>query len=633
MTAFTMSNLSMIGHFHLKYHPHLHLMVKVMHSAGPRPVVRNLIQPLSTLQNFCGNDFIYDYTTNELSYGTINAAFSSDLSFPENDTFIAGLNISVADFTEFANMPQYTGDGANPDFLAFLTEVFIGPDEFYLSANDSEVHAFAGNDTMYGDDGDDTLYGDTGSDSLIGGDGNDSLIGGLGGDFLQGDAGDDVLDGGMGSDTLIGGVGDDILIGRTGTDTASYADITDAVYVDLMNAEAQDTGGAGIDTLIEIENLVGGGGDDDLGGNASANRISGGTGNDTIQSDEGNDTLYGGDGDDSLIGHYSYDDVTFYGGAGADTLEGGAGNDLLVGGGAETDTSDSLDGGNGDDTLIADGGDSRIEGGAGNDLIYGGSGIANLFYETTTGSINVNLKTGLADDGMGGTDTISGVENVFGSGFSDKITGDDGDNWLIGFEGNDTLDGGDGIDTVSYANSIDGGDVVVNLTTGTATDRWGDTDTLLNIERVRGSEGNDSVTGSLANNNLKGMGGDDTLIGGGGNDMLEGGTGDDRITGGDGIDTASYNGATPAVTVNLSLTAAQNTIGAGTDTLSTFENLRGSAYNDTLVGDGHANSFDGGAGNDILTGGAGNDTFTVEKGTDAVVSRRWWKFEGGVISG
>ena len=59
--------------------------------------------------------------------------------------------------------------------------------------------------------------------------------------------------------------------------------------------------------------------------------------------------------------------------------------------------------------------------------------------------------------------------------------------------------------------------------------------------------------------------------------------------GGSGIDTVSYANATAGtngqgVTVNLGLTSAQNTIRAGTDTLSGFENLTGSQFNDTLTG-------------------------------------------------
>ena len=43
-----------------------------------------------------------------------------------------------------------------------------------------------------------------------------------------------------------------------------------------------------------------------------------------------------------------------------------------------------------------------------------------------------------------------------------------------------------------------------------------------------------------------------------------------------GTDTAFYSDATSGVTVSLAISGAQNTGGAGTDTLSTIENLYGS---------------------------------------------------------
>ncbi len=79
------------------------------------------------------------------------------------------------------------------------------------------------------------------------------------------------------------------------------------------------------------------------------------------------------------------------------------------------------------------------------------------------------------------------------------------------------------------------------------------------------------------------------LIGAAGNDVLNGGPGNDTMDGGPaGIDTASYANAPAAVTVNLALQGvAQNTIGAGIDTLVNFENLGGSAFNDVLSGNGN----------------------------------------------
>jgi len=76
----------------------------------------------------------------------------------------------------------------------------------------------------------------------------------------------------------------------------------------------------------------------------------------------------------------------------------------------------------------------------------------------------------------------------------------------------------------------------------------------------------------------------------------------------------------------------------------------GQRDSDLLTGGGGFDSLRGGFGADTLTGGDGNDTLIGGPGADtfkfadgfgndtvygfsAVVSRRWWKFEGGVISG
>ncbi|MDL5595582.1 retention module-containing protein [Bacillus subtilis] len=115
---------------------------------------------------------------------------------------------------------------------------------------------------------------------------------------------------------------------------------------------------------------------------------------------------------------------------------------------------------------------------------------------------------------------------------------------------------------------------------------------------LNGGDGNDVLTAGSGNNELHGGAGNDLLYSGPGNDILDGGTG---------IDTVSYAHATAGVTVNLSLLGAQNTIGAGIDTISNVENLVGSNFNDTLTGDNNNNVINGGLGNDILNGGGGDD--------------------------
>jgi serralysin len=67
------------------------------------------------------------------------------------------------------------------------------------------------------------------------------------------------------------------------------------------------------------------------------------------------------------------------------------------------------------------------------------------------------------------------------------------------------------------------------------------------------------------------------------------------------------------------VTTLQNTLGAGSDTLSGIENLTGSAFRDVLTGNASANTLIGGGGNDVLTGGAGTDVLLGEDGDDIFV--------------
>lgn len=139
----------------------------------------------------------------------------------------------------------------------------------------------------------------------------------------------------------------------------------------------------------------------------------------------------------------------------------------------------------------------------------------------------------------------------------------------------------------------------MNLATGSGQATGGaGTDTVSNFENLTGSAFNDTLTGD------------------GNTNVIEGGAGNDTINGAGGTDTVTYVSAGSAVTVNLSTGTGQNTGGAGTDTLSNFENLTGSAYNDTLTGNSSANVIQGGVGTDTINGGGGGDTLYGNDGTD-----------------
>ena len=209
------------------------------------------------------------------------------------------------------------------------------------------------------------------------------------------------------------------------------------------------------------------------------------------------------------------------------------------------------------------------------------------------------------------------IENAIGGSGADVLTGNDVANWLQGNGGNDTLNGGLGDDRLSGGsgtNGLNGGSgsdwadytagvtaaVAANLGTGAATYNSGAAhDNFSSVENILGSTFNDVLTGD------------------GNANIIEGNLGNDTLDGAGGVDTASYARASAAVTVNLGTVGAQNTVAAGNDTLSNFENLLGSDFNDTLTGNASANVITGGLGNDTLDGAGGADTLVGGLGNDS----------------
>jgi Ca2+-binding RTX toxin-like protein len=153
----------------------------------------------------------------------------------------------------------------------------------------------------------------------------------------------------------------------------------------------------------------------------------------------------------------------------ADTvLEGTIGNDFLVGGAG----SDVILGNEGNDVIYGGAGNDLIAGGAGNDNIDSGIGADTVsFFNSPVGVVldlgtdNQNIPI-TAIDGFGTTDTLLHIENIQGSSFGDKITGDNNDNHLYGLEGKDLLSGGAGNDTISGGSGAD------TLTGGAGADRF-----------------------------------------------------------------------------------------------------------------------------------------------------------------
>lgn len=450
--------------------------------------------------------------------------------------------------------------------------------------------------TVNAGDGDDLVLGDgfgayttplTIPMTVNGGAGDDIIVGGSANDpALNGDGGDDVLVGGQGNDTMNGGAngggGDDVAY-----DNASFVGAATAAGItfDLGTTSAQITGGAGSDTVTNVENVQGSTFDDTLRGNASANTLQGWEGDDTLIGLGGNDVINGDAGSDTA----SYDNVTYAGAASAGiTLDlSNASSQNTVGAGSDTVTN--------------------VE-----------NVIGSSFGDTLTGDSVANVLSGL-----GGTDTLKGAAG------NDTLDGGAGNgDQLAGGNGDDAFNGGAGTgDTVSYDDTFAGVVPTTGITFSlavlsptTQTTGGAGTDTLVGgVENLTGSSKADRLTGDGGANVLQGGAQNDTLGGGSGDDTLVGGAGDDVFTGGSGVDLVSYDAtvyagaAGAAITFNLSLCTAQATAGSGSDRQtcpngkSDIENLTGSAGNDTLTGNVLANRILGLDGQDTIYGLSGND--------------------------
>jgi Ca2+-binding RTX toxin-like protein len=256
----------------------------------------------------------------------------------------------------------------------------------------------------------------------------DIFNGTAGDDVLAGTKGADLLAGLAANDTLSGGLGNDTLSGSSGNDTADFSHATQGFAATLGATVTVTVGVGDTDVLLDIENLVGGSGDDTLVGDGGANILAGGLGNDTLRGGAGNDTLRGGDGDDVFLLTAAADGVDSYdGGSGTDTVLGSAASDALS-------VSSGLPNLSGIEVL--DGGS-----GAANTLL-GSSGIDILDFSS------LSVRNFLIDAGGGDDIVIGGAEGET----------------IDGGSGADTLSGGGGADRFMIgASALSARDVVTDL--------------------------------------------------------------------------------------------------------------------------------------------------------------------------
>jgi Ca2+-binding RTX toxin-like protein len=178
----------------------------------------------------------------------------------------------------------------------------------------------------------------------------------------------------------------------------------------------------------------------------------------------------------------------------------------------------------------------------------------------------------------------------------------------------DIADGNGGNDNCGFLNHPDPVTVDLRITGPQDTGSAG-LDTISDCEVTIGGSAGDTLIGTSGPNTLAGGPGNDTLLGLGGNDTLDGGAGTS--------DTVSYaQASTGPVSVNLGTAGAQNTGGAGNDTISNTESAIGSPFSDTLIGTGAANVLDGYDGVsdslDCVAAGDGDTVIADEVGVDEI---------------
>jgi Ca2+-binding RTX toxin-like protein len=532
-----------------------------------------------------------------------------------------------------------------------------------------------GNDVLTGTAGADAIDGLDGNDKLVGGAGDDLLYGGGGrdrADYTDATAGITVDmaagtvagDVSVGTDTLraieqVGGSnfadtyvatgfgtsspnassignavntfegmgGNDTITGN-GNTQLSYLNATAGVTVDLAAGTATGDVSVGTDSFTGVTRVRGSQYDDTLLGSnqGGVEQFIGGAGNDFIDGRGGNDrAAYSSFVNDTVTAG-----VTINLAAGTVTGDASVGTDTLrsiefVRGSNFADhydatgfTATSINAGSAG-TNNTGAAFNEIEGMGGNDVITGNGNTRIAFYNAT-GGVTVDIQAGTATGDISvGSDTFTNVMSVAGSQFDDTFYGGANPSGTSeqfeGRAGNDLFDGRGGFDQAIYNNdtAVTTGinvDMAAGIVTG---DAAVGTDTLVSIESVRGTNLADTYVATgfsgastdtgLANtfNEFEGLGGNDTITG----------NGNTRI---------SFVSASGGVTVDLAAGTAIGNSSVGSDTiLGGVARVRGSNFNDTILGGFGNNILEGQDGNDRLTGREGNDTLNGGNGVDIAI--------------
>ena len=207
----------------------------------------------------------------------------------------------------------------------------------------------------------------------------------------------------------------------------------------------------------------------------------------------------------------------------------------------------------------------------------------------------------MGDNTIIGTD---GNDELYGFSGDDTINGMGGDDWLYGGVGDDIIDGGAGFDRIDFRESASS--VVVDFSAGTAAGAAIGSDKISNIERVIGSNFDDTLIGSTTDDDVW--------------ESFTGGLGDDIIDGAGGNDYVWYGRSNAGIQVDLETGIV--TGGEGEDQLTSIEWVAGSNFADILLGSEGDDGFspdalgDDGAGSNFKVGGT--DIIDGKGGIDTV---------------
>jgi Ca2+-binding RTX toxin-like protein len=465
------------------------------------------------------------------------------------------------------------------------------------------------------------VNGTSEADNLVGTEGNDELYG------LESD------------DRIWGTTGSDLLNGGEGFDSVSYQMMSKGVSVDFREGLANVTKADGsVDTLVGIEKVIGS------------------FDNDTLVSSVSGITLEGDNGDDVYIVGSEGVTIVEEERGGYDELRTSVNTqrmDPFLDKMIFTGTGDFKGYGNAEaNVIVAGAGNDVLWGGDGGDQFMGGEGFDTVSYTDSLEGVSIELSSTWGATGIAFGDTYSSIEAVQGSNFNDVIFA--GESAMV-------VDGAEGFDAVDYSRSNDAVSIEFRDGKGFGSGGYAEGDTLINVEKVVGTNLDDHFTANSTGVTFEGGWGSDVytvnsvgvtiveewgspgydelytslsvmkmdpfiekmtytgtadftgygnesdnhIFGGSGNDLFFGGAGRDVFVGGEGTDIVSYDDSDTGVVAGL-WKIGQNGTAEG-DMYYDIEGLRGSRFNDVLDASRDDTSLEGGNGDDVINGNDGND--------------------------